>query len=299
MSKTRSNQLDASADIEAVAKNLLIGSKALGKFPTPVDDIVRFSELAVSQNVDLSALHKGFFSEGYELLQSISRKLVGMVDIRKRIIYLDHQQKPNRQNFVKLHEVGHYVLPWQRDIFLYIDDKESIDSETNEIFEQEASYLASSILFQGSVFDDEAAILELSIKSPMFLAQRFGSSHHAAIRKYVLSSSKRCAVLIFNAPLPGETFTAPLRNCFESTPFLNEFGPLVIQSIYGLEFPFIREMSRKRRLHTEGKAILLTEGAGEQTFSYHFYYNFYNTFVLIIPPGEYNRFGKAVTVGSV
>jgi hypothetical protein len=298
MSPTRAAHLEACKDIELISKNLLVGAKAFGKFPTQVDQVVLYSELAVDQEIDLSALHEGFFQEKYRLLKGVARKLVGMVDLHEKVIYLDQKQPAKKKSFVMLHEVGHAVLPWQRDTFLYLDDKSTIDQDTKELFEQEASFLASCLLFQNGVFEDEASILELSIKAPMLLADKFGSSHHAAIRRYVLSNPKRCAVLIFNAPLPKAEFSVPLRNCFESPSFITEFGELIIEEVYGMDFRFVQEISRKRRLHTDGKVQLMTSQGGLQSFDYHFYCNFYNTFVLIMPPGEKKLLGRKIVVAT-
>jgi hypothetical protein len=113
-----------------------------------------------------------------------------------------------------------------------------------------------------------------------------------------LSNPKRCAVLIFNAPLPNTEFSVPLRNCFESDSFQKEFGELVIEDIYGMKYPFVQEISRKRRLHTDGKVQLMASQGGLQTFDYHFYYNFHNTFVLIIPPGEKKLLGRKIVVAK-
>ena len=297
MTDLRAIELPSARDVEAVAHGLLVGAKAHRKFPTPVDDIVSFSELAVDKNVDLANFTQGTIARHFEVIQKFARKVLGMIDLREKVIYLDQQQSVSRIAFIKLHEVGHHALTWQRDAFLFLDDKNTLDPDIKQDYEREANYLASCVLFQGDVFSEEASLLELSIKAPMLLATKFGASHQATIRRYVLNSPKRCAVLVLNAPVTGPTFEVPLRNCFESASFRAEFGEVITQEHYGTDFSFINDVQRKRRLHTGGKVRLETTGAGLQEFSYHFYFNFYNTFIFLVPEGEKNRLGKSIRVG--
>jgi Zn-dependent peptidase ImmA (M78 family) len=297
MSDLRAIELPSAREVEAVAHGLLIGAKGHRKFPTPVNDIVAYSELAVDQNVDLANLANGIVNRHLGAIQKFARKVLGMVDIREKVIYLDHQQSSSRKAFIKLHEVGHFALPWQRDTFLYLDDKDSLDHETKLDFEREANYLASCVLFQGDIFNEEASLLELSIKAPMLLADKFGASHQATIRRYVLNSRKRCAVLVLNAAEAAPVFQVPLRNCFESAPFRAEFGEIVTPKHFGTDFSFVLDVQRRRRLHTKGAVRLETSGAGIQEFEYHFYFNFYNTFVFLMPAGEKILLGKSIRVG--
>jgi len=210
--------LDASQDIDKIARNILAGAKAFGKFPTPIDQIIAYTELSLENGIDLGrdlgflATAKGFFGR-------CSRKVLGMIDIREKIIYLDQSQPVRRKNFIKLHEVGHGVLPWQNGLIGCRDDEFTIIPEVEALYEREASHFASSSLFQLDRFEEESAKLPLSIASAMVLAQKFGGSVQATLRRYVEHSPKRCALLVFHKPESNGPYRAKVRNYFESHPF--------------------------------------------------------------------------------
>jgi hypothetical protein len=221
-----------------------------------------------------------------------------MIDIREKTIYLDHSQKPKRKNFIKLHEIGHGVLPWQRDLFGCQDDEDTIVPEVKDLFERQASYFASASLFQLERFDEEAAKLPLSIPSARALGQKFGGSVQATLRRYVERSSKRCALLVFHKPVKNGSVYARVRNYFESPSFAEAFGGLTWPDECGLEYEFVKDMQRNRRDHQEGQ-IAVTTGALELlTLHYHFFDSTFNIFVLLLPPGETNASRVKIVTAS-
>jgi hypothetical protein len=279
----RPRPVDASSDIEAAAKTLLRGSKALGVYPTPVERIIAEAELKVEEGVDLSRVRPGFFTKTFEGIGRVSRSVLGLLDYREKLIYLDLSQKEPRQRFIKLHEVGHNVLPWQADAYRW-DDAKTLDPGTTEGFEREASFFASCALFQLDRFDEEAAKLPLGIISALALGKKFGASCQAAIRRYVQHSKKRCAVLVLE-PL-NDDLDAKVRDCFESPAFAAEFGELPWPEYCDASLPFVQDMLRKRRLHEDGDLILQTGTPGGVALEYQYFCNGFNSFVFLFPPGE-------------
>jgi len=282
--------LEAAHDIDRITRNILIASKAWGKLPTPVDQIIQFTELQIERGVDLSTVEPGFLTKNFHFLSRALTKAIGMVDLRHKVIYLDHSQIESRKNFVKLHEVGHKALSWQSDLLGFMDDEATLDPSVKDQFEREASYFASDALFQLDRFDDEVAKLPLCIKSPQVLAQKFGGSNHAAIRRYVERSKKRCALLVLHKPQKNGEYSVLIRDYFQSQPFTAEFGEITwYGGKCGLEWIFVREIQRGRKWHEDGQVALVT-GSGESvTFLYHFFNTPYNTFILLLPVGEENR----------
>jgi hypothetical protein len=277
----------AAQDIDKIARNILIASKTWGKFPTPVDEIIRFTELQIDQGVDLSSINPGFLTSQFHFLSRALKKVVGLVDIRQNTIYLDHSQKTPRKNFIKLHEVGHHALSWQNEMLGYMDDDSTLDPSVKDEFEREASYFASGTLFQLDRFDDEASKLPLCISSPQVLGKKFGGSNHAAIRRYVERCKKRCAVLILHKPETSGVYAAKIRDYFQSISFTADFGEITWPEIgCGLLLPFVRDIQRKRRFHEDGQVALLTPLDGWITFTYHFFDSSYNVFVFLMPVGE-------------
>ncbi|KAF0177798.1 MAG: hypothetical protein FD161_2242 [Limisphaerales bacterium] len=279
--------LGAAKDIDKIAENILVASKAWGKFPTPVDQIVEFADLQVVKGVDLSKVEPDFLTSNFHFLSKGLKKVLGLVDLRQKTIYLDQTQKEPRKNFVKLHEVGHKALSWQSDLKGFMDDEKSLDPEVDEEFEREASYFASDALFQLDIFDDEASKLPLGINSVKALAQKFGGSNHATIRRYVERSNKRCAVLVLHKPESNGEYSAKIRDYFQSPTFTAAFGQITwTNGKCGLDLVFVQEIKRGRKFHEDGQVALLT-GSGEfVTFKFHFFNNTFNTFILILPLGE-------------
>lgn len=279
--------LNAASDIDKIARNILLASKAWGRFPTPVAEVVDFADLKIQDGLDLSKVEPGFFTKNFHFLSRALTKVIGLVDFREKKIYLDHSQPEARKNFVKLHEVGHHALGWQKDSLGFMDDELSIDPVVKEEFEREASYFASDVLFQLELFDDVAKTLPLGIKSAHVLAKKFGASSHATIRRYVERSSKRCAVLVLKKPPENGPFVVPIRDYFQSEKFTAEFGTINWpDERCGLEWPFVGEIRRGRKCHEDGQ-VAMRVGDGELvTFSYHYFRSPYNTFVFIFPNGE-------------
>jgi Zn-dependent peptidase ImmA (M78 family) len=281
--------LPSKSDIEKISYELLKQSKSLGVFPTPVNKLIEYSDLRFASNVDLSKVNKSFLDK---LTDEVSKKFVktmslvrGILDRRERIIYLDLSQLASRQNFVKLHEQGHDILPWQNKVLQCLDDDETLDPNTQEEFEAEANYFASSTLFQLETFDEEMRKLELGIKTPMHLATKFGSSRHAALRKYVERTNYRCALIVLEKSKQGIFTECLLRNLFCSISFLKTFGEMEFPSTLDFNWSFAREYCQGKRFHENGEINLVTKN-GMTNFNYHFFNNNYNGFVLLFPNGE-------------
>ncbi|HRI34692.1 MAG TPA: ImmA/IrrE family metallo-endopeptidase, partial [Saprospiraceae bacterium] len=199
----------------------------------------------------------------------------------------DLSQKNERKNFVKLHEVGHAVLPWQKSVHNILqDDDNSLHLDTNEEFEAEANYFASITLFQHDRFNFELDKLNLSIESAMSLAKIFGASVHASLRRYIECSEKRCALLVLeNISAMGTPVQCNLRNKFLSKKFKKSFNDLIIPEVLGYKWLFVQDYYYKRKFKKNTSISLITSN-GNADFTYQFFYNGYNAFVFIFPLGE-------------
>ncbi|WP_291127558.1 ImmA/IrrE family metallo-endopeptidase [Flavobacterium sp. UBA7682] len=280
--------LHSKKDIENISFDILKSSKSLDVFPTPIDKIVAHSELYIAGGIDLKSLEKKYKSSHFsEALKAGLSKIRGFLDRREKVIYLDMDQLISRQNFVALHETGHNVLPWQSKTLEFLDDDETLDPDTQEEFEREANYFASITLFQNDRFDNEVKKLELGLPSVMQLSQHFGASAHATFRRYVENSKFRCALLVLqNLSAKGKVPNGDFRNAFHSEPFLNNFGSIEWPENFGYKWEFIRDhLFLKKKWKTNGSINLKTLN-GDVDFTYHYFDNTYNAFVLIFPKGE-------------
>lgn len=281
------DELHSKKDIEKISLDILKQSKALDIFPTPVDKIVHFSDLIFEGNIDLSNVDQNFLSKVSSGFLQFWNSVRGFLDRREKIIYLDLTQLPTRQNFVKLHECGHQILPWQKEIMQYMDNDQTLSPSASEEFEREANYFASITLFQQDRFNRELEKHDLSLKAGMALGKQFGGSSHAALRKMVEESKKRCALLVLEKYTNvgfSKAFCSK-KDLFQSKPFLTEFGELPLPDEFGYTWNFARDLKFNKRFHEDGKITLGTKN-GETNFRYHFFDNTYNVFVFLFPEGE-------------
>lgn len=272
--------------IEKIAYELLRSSKALDNFPTPVDDIIAHADLLVETGIDLSKIETSFFDKLTVDFSKILSKVRGVLDRKEKTIYLDLSQHVSRRNFVKLHEAGHHLLPWQKAILDCIDNDHTLSHEVNEQFEEEANYFASTVLFQYDRFQDQMSKLDLSIGATISLAKTFGASNHATMRKFVETSAKRCALLILEKhELAGKSALYKARDYFQSPKFTSSFGEINWPDSLGYTWEFVKDYYHGRKMKTGG-VISLTTQTGIEEFEYQFFNTTYNGFVLIYPKKE-------------
>jgi hypothetical protein len=279
--------LDNKSGIESIALDALSKSNALGVFPTPVDKIIKYADLRVNSKVDLGKIPGTFFAKGDLLIQRGLIMVRGALDRREKTIYLDYSQSEARLKFVKLHEAGHELCGWQGNLLKILQDNdETLDPDIDEVFESEASYFASSALFQLQLFTDKMQEYPLELATSLQLSKLFGGSFHAAIRRYVENSTKRCALLILNkekAALFSPT-KLTLRNYIQSPPFTEEWGLINWSSDFDDELPFVQDFMANRRML---KSNLEINWLGEAIkCNYHYFHNGHNIFVFIFPVGE-------------
>lgn len=280
--------LPSKKDIDNISYDILKSSKSLDVFPTPIEKIVQHSELYIAGGIDLKSLEKKYKSSHFsEALKAGLSKIRGFLDRREKVIYLDMDQISSRQNFVTLHETGHNVLPWQSKTLEFLDDDETLDPDTQEEFEMEANYFASITLFQNDRFDNQAKKFELGMPSVVQLSNHFGASVHATFRRYVENTKYRCALLILkNLSEKGKVANGDFRNSFHSESFLNNFGSLEWPENFGYKWEFIKDhLFLKKKWKVNGSINLKTLN-GNVDFTYHYFGNSYNSFVLIFPKGE-------------
>ena len=130
-------------------------------------------------------------------LKSAISKVFGIYDAGDNVIHIDHNVRPSKQNFLKLHEAGHHELPTHRKLFrIFQDCEKNLEPETADLFEREANNFARFVLFQGDGYRAMAADHKLEIKTPIKLAGKFGASIYASCRKYARTHHRACVVYV-------------------------------------------------------------------------------------------------------
>lgn len=222
---------DQIPQIRSHAMEALEKANALGRFPTPVGDVMESAKLIVAQQGELteSFLDK-LLSRAVRFgktLKTALTKVLGVLDVGARIVYIGKGVHLIKQVFLKLHEAGHALLPWQRDIYYAIQDCEkTLSPEISDAFDREANLFASEVLFQLDTFRDEAADYRFGVNVPLKLCKKYGASVYSTVRRYVSSHNRSCVVLILNPPelAEGDGFVCSLRRVVQSKSFEFFFG---------------------------------------------------------------------------
>lgn len=195
-------------EIHRAAKRALQDAGAFGVFPTPFDLILEAAKVqVVPMHLDedyLAKLRRKAESAGKALLSALS-KIWGVFDPKARVAFIDPDTPKEKVPFLKLHEGGHAVLPWQSIFGIFEDCRKTLDPDVKAQFEREANVFASDVLFQLDQFTSDARDLKFGIKAPLSLAKRYGASVYATVRRYVSTSDRISAVVVLN---PAE-FVAP------------------------------------------------------------------------------------------
>lgn len=284
--------LPSKSDIEKVSMDVLKQSRALDVYPTPVDRIVETADLMFDDSIDLFRDKETFLDKlsgkvrhGYK---SFVKEVRGFLDRKEKTIYIDLNQPISRQNFVKLHETGHDLLPWQKVVLEHLDSDETLCFDTKEEFEKEANYFASLTLFQHDRFDSAMDELDLSIKAGMALSKKFGGSVHASLRRMVERSDKRCALLVLKRPEEAPYNKVDKRDLFHSARFARDLGHLELPEQFDFSWEFGKDFILKKKFHDDGEVELDTK-SGKTIFQYHYFHNGHNGFVFLFPKGEKKR----------
>jgi hypothetical protein len=281
--------LDDFDEVERYAESLLRKAGVRGDAPTPVDEIVETADLVIAQDVDLGDVSVELVKKAGSAVRRAFSKLLGMVDLRTKTIYLDLGVLPAKRGFIKLHETGHKVLPWQKDTYLCLDDETTLSPEIHEVYERQANHFASTVLFQGGRFDQEARELPLALKSAMHLAKRFGASVHATLRRFVERNHRACALLVLERlQVPEQSTGSVLRTktVVESKRWMRWCGEVDWPEYLTEDFPATAPVLRKRKFMEDGQLVLSYSDGEHIECVFHLFDNTYNPLIFIYPKME-------------
>ncbi len=203
------SELPSAADIEREARRLLRQANAYGRLPTPVDDLVAAAKLSEPEQSLLSpSVLQLAPAHLRDAVARLSGRVRGLLDGRAREIHLAPELgTEGRRTFVRLHETGHHILPWQREL-AYADDDQTLSPTVRELFELEASQCAASLLFQADRFTRDSADLAIGMGAVIDGSQRHGSSIRAALRRYAETHRAALAGVVLDV---SPTTREPLR----------------------------------------------------------------------------------------
>lgn len=205
--------------LQDCARGALRLANAEGIVPTPLFDVRE--ALQLSQAPDFATLGQEMPLGLAARIGKALKKVRGFLAVREQLIYVDPALSHERERFTLGHELGH-SLPWQKPAYT-VDDDDSLSPQVKDRFEREANAYSAELLFNLDTFTDTASDSALSLAVPLGLAAAYGVSVHAAIRRYVETNPRPCALLVVGRYQ------------------VNPQGRPGVKVLYGLQSPTFRE----------------------------------------------------------
>jgi hypothetical protein len=217
---------ESATEVTSEVKRLLRAAGIKDRLPTPKEEILACQRLVETGELDLAEYQATLAEKSLRFFHKAVSKLLGLLDRRSHIIYVDPFVHDSRKLFVTYHEVTHSILRWQR-IILTQEDEVTLSTECENLFEAEANYGAADILFQCERLENEAKDYELSLESVLFLSRRYDASYHATLRRFVERNNRACLLMVLTPTLrehPDGKTSYYVVYSIPSIPFVNEFG---------------------------------------------------------------------------
>jgi hypothetical protein len=280
---------DRREHVARYARSALQAANAMGRIPTPLDEVRAALHLATPQELfDLGDAPP----ELARRLRRLFGKVKGAFAVRERMIYLDREQGLEPRRFVYGHEIGHDALPWHRDAY-YCDDNRALDPDTDQELEAEASAFSADLLFNLGTFTEQAHASRIGLAPALELAGVYATSRHSAIRRYVEDGPRPVALLVlgrFSVQHNGARALRVIRG-IESASFRHRYGRIegcFPTMLHIQESPIARDALRalQGRLSVPiltGDVNTDDSATGRITLNYEIYSNSYQCFVLLTP----------------
>jgi transcriptional regulator with XRE-family HTH domain len=210
------------AEIRQQVMRLLNKADCLDVIPTPLDHVIEVSRLVAVGEVTLDEEERRKLQARFGALVDVAlARLKGAVHFRSREIWVAPTMHELRKRFVTAHEIGHDVLPWQRDTIAYLDDEERLRPDIRIDFEREANQAAIELLSQGRALNKEADDSPLTVNGLLLLGNKFEISLQAVFRRVVEESSQTAATII---RFKGGTGRLGKSHVYTSRSFETRFG---------------------------------------------------------------------------
>lgn len=284
---------DSDRELERIVGKVLRAADAIGRYPTPVEDIVAAVGLYEAEE---SLLAEGALAGAPARIKRAWRlirgKVRGLLDRKERQIHLDPTILLEvRRRFIRLHEVVHDVVPWQREVAVRIDTDETLSPQVRALFEVEASTGAAHFLFQLNGFTTVTRDLEVGIGAILLGAPQFGGSLRAGLRRYVERHDLPMVGFVLDtSPQPGSPLRFLRREIVTSAAYRERFPPpfAVFRREMSTErYPFIVQAAAAgatRNTSVCGKWQTRDANGDPVTLRSEFYCTSYDTLVLMWLP---------------
>ncbi|MBA3736272.1 MAG: hypothetical protein H0W90_13945 [Actinobacteria bacterium] len=241
-------KLESASAIRDACDRLLKAAGVEGTLPTPVSDIVAAAELNWgSDDLFADETLERAPEELRKKMRTLRGKLCALLDRRERKVYVNPEiQLVGRRNFHTLHEVGHDLLEWQRDLY-FPDDDYTLSPRTKVGQEREANFAGAEMLFQGDFFTHIARDFRIGMAEIEDLSRMIGASTHAGFRRYAASHTAPVAgVVLDRSPTSINPLRFKRREAMSSPVWETRFASLATWPKYldVVAHPFLAEIVR-------------------------------------------------------
>jgi transcriptional regulator with XRE-family HTH domain len=184
-------------EISKEAIHLLRRADCLHVVPTPLTQVMQVSRLVAVGEVTLAEEDRRKLRARFgSLIDLALARLQGAIHLGTREVWVQPAMHELRKRFVTAHEIGHDMLPWQRDAIAYLDDAERLCPDVRIDFEREANQAAIELLAQGNMLNKEADDSQLTADMLSELSSKYQISLQAVFRRAIEGSKQQGAVLI-------------------------------------------------------------------------------------------------------
>jgi hypothetical protein len=151
-------------------------------------------------------------------------RILGAYWYDERVVFIDEEQPEQRQFWTDAHEASHAMCGWHAPV-LRLDNEDTLFKQLHTGIEAEANFGAGYLIFQGGRFHREALKDQVSMRTPLALATRYGASRHATLHYYTEHHPDAVALLVAGR-YPHADGSIPIWNSIESADFQKRFGCL-------------------------------------------------------------------------
>lgn len=284
--------------VAGLAEDALKQAGVIGALPTPMEAVQH--AVGVRERIDISELPDELAAEK----PASWRRILGALWFPERIVFIDGSEPNTRQLFTDAHEATHAMCDWHETI-LRLDNEDTLFRQLHPGVEAEANFGASYLIFQGRRFHKRALRDQVSIRTPLDLARRYGASRHATLHYYAELHPDPVALLIAGRRRRPDG-TLPIWRSVESPSFrarhgrLHERLPGGVLSTAEDESGPLAEIVNASRMQTDppSKRVGIPDGDGTKvTFVAEAFYNQHCQFVLVSDE-KARRLGRRLRLAS-
>jgi transcriptional regulator with XRE-family HTH domain len=209
-------------EIRTHAMSLLRRADALGTHPTPLDQVMGVTDLVAAGEITLELDERRTLRRLFgSLVDQVLTSLRGAIHLRAREIYVQPDLHQLKRRFIVAHEIGHDLLPWQRETFAYLDNDERLHPRVSIAFEREANQAAIELLAQGDSLRKEADDSALTTELLSTLSASYQISIQATARRVVEETRSDTALSI---RFRGRSGRLGPHHVYSSATFSKRFG---------------------------------------------------------------------------